>query len=557
MTKQKDRELRGPDGLSRRYEAVDSTTSVDTAKVVEIILPATVPLCEAADARKVKKRFIIEFVSAPGPRSIIILCILMALSFGSTIGVVPAIMADRYARLRHGFDAPEDCSSYGMAFKPPECLAGFADAQNSVAMEQLVLNSLSFFTSSLVGSLSDEYGRKGFMVVGVFLSLLSPLSLVLLQMNDSMSPNWYYVAGAFTGIIHWISLALSSLADVMPAKWRAASFGMLLASFSLGFALAPQLALVLGHFRVSVLSFLLVLMGLFVTLFFYPETLLPETAVEAQIVRQEILVGMTPSQKFLWVVKRPIWELSILNRNRLFRLLSALSFFSGLVLSGDKSLLIYYVEERLDFNDKDVALMFMIMGILGIFAQAVVLKYLNDLVSERLVVTFCFCLGTLYNLLYGVATIKVTIFLAVALAAFGRMALPTIAAITANNVESYELGRVQGASYSLSALASALGPVVLRCVYHYTKDGAFFGPGSMFIVAACLYMIAVYCAFSLPVSCFKQKLVAWSALRSRVDLFFYHADACRWRQIRKRTELEMRSYHRLNVTTVKYRSVVV
>jgi hypothetical protein len=36
---------------------------------------------------------------------------------------------------------------------------------------------------------------------------------------------------------------------------------------------------------------------------------------------------------------------SDLNRNRLFRLLSLLAFFSGMVTSGDHTLFIYYIEE--------------------------------------------------------------------------------------------------------------------------------------------------------------------------------------------------------------------
>lgn len=90
-----------------------------------------------------------------------ILIILLALGFGSTIGVVPSVMMNRYARLNHGYSLEQDCAEYAMGEKPQECLEGSADAQNSVALEQMVSNTLTFFTSSLVGSLSDEYGRKG------------------------------------------------------------------------------------------------------------------------------------------------------------------------------------------------------------------------------------------------------------------------------------------------------------------------------------------------------------------------------------------------------------
>jgi len=128
-----------------------------------------------------------------------------------------------------------------------------------------------------------------------------------------------------------------------------------------------------------------------------------------------------------------------------------------------------------------------------------VLKFFNDCLGERRVVIFAFTLGTIHNLLYGLADKKSIIFAGVAISAFVGMSFPTISAIKSNNVEQSEQGRIQGALYSLSALASAFGPMVMRFVYHYTKDGAFLGPGSMFIAASLLYLVAVYCAYMLPV----------------------------------------------------------
>jgi len=173
------------------------------------------------------------------------------------------------------------------------------------------------------------------MVIGVTVSSLSPLCLVLIQLDPEMSPFWYYGAGALTGLVSWIAVALSALSDVMPPRWRAPSFGLLLAGFSLGFALAPSLALVLGHFWVSVMALMTVWAALVVVVFFLPETLPPEVAVEARDTREELMEGLSRRQKVMWNFYRPVWELSILNRSRLFRLLSCLAFFSGMVSSGE------------------------------------------------------------------------------------------------------------------------------------------------------------------------------------------------------------------------------
>lgn len=314
-----------------------------------------------------------------------------------------------------------------------------------------------------------------------------------------MNPFWYYAAGSLNGIVNWVAVALSSLSDVMPAKWRAPSFGLLLAGFSLGFALAPLLAIVFNHFQVSVFSFSLMVLGFLLTVAFFPETLPPEAAAEAAQTRaNEYTEHTTIAGKILWSAVRPLRELSILNRNQLFRLLSVLAFFSGMVTSADHTLLIYYVEERLAFNDHDVALMFLIVGILGIVVQGILLKPLNDCLGERYVIIVAFFLGAVYNLLYGLAKDKTTIFIAVCISSFLGMSFPTISAIKSNNVDESEQGRIQGALYSLSALASGLGPVLLRIVYSHTKNLPYPGPGIMFIFAAFLFLVATGFAFALP-----------------------------------------------------------
>jgi MFS family permease len=179
------------------------------------------------------------------------------------------------------------------------------------------------------------YLCKGVMIVGLLISSLSPLLLVGLQLQSEMSPFWYYLAGAVSGLVSWIGVALSTLSDVMPPHWRAPSFGLLLVGFSVGFAVAPQLAFLLGHFWVSVMSLASIWFGIIVLVCFFPETLPPEMALVARLAREEQVEGLSSSQKALWSMYRPIWELSILNRNRLFRLLSCLAFFSGMVSSGE------------------------------------------------------------------------------------------------------------------------------------------------------------------------------------------------------------------------------
>ena len=108
-----------------------------------------------------------------------------------------------------------------------------------------------------------------------------------------------------------------------------------------------------------------------------------------------------------------------------------------------QTLLVYYIEERLGFNDRDIATLFLISGVLGIVVQGAVLKVLNDCFGERKVVMLAFALGTVTNLFYGLADHKWMIFVGIGISAFVGMAFPTISAIKANNVVSSCMGETK------------------------------------------------------------------------------------------------------------------
>ncbi|KAL7535366.1 hypothetical protein ACHAXR_006446, partial [Thalassiosira sp. AJA248-18] len=312
-------------------------------------------------------------------------------------------------------------------------------------------------------------------------------------------PFLYYASHALSGLVSWMAVALSSLSDVMPPMWRAPSFGLILAGFSMGFALSPILAVFLSHLGVSIFSLGILTAGFLYACIFLPETLSPEASVSSKLKRLSEQPNMeTRLDVWKYNLMRPMKELLILNRNKLFRLLSSLAFFSGIVSTADHTLFLYYVEENFGFDDNDIAKLFLIIGIMGIFVQTVVLKPLNSWIGERRIIIVAFLVGALHNYLYGVAKAKKTIFISATIASLTGMAFPTISAIKSNNVDELEQGRIQGALYSLSSLASALGPMMLRYVYHQTKDGGGYGKGTMFIFGAGLYVVAAVCAWLLP-----------------------------------------------------------
>lgn len=194
----------------------------------------------------------------------------------------------------------------------------------------------------------------------------------------------------------------------------------------------------MSHLTISVFSLVILVAGFIFVCISMPETLSPEAALKARLTRAAEMPSMDNQLGvFKYYILRPINDLMILNRNTLFRLMSALAFFSGVVGSADMSLFVYYVEENLEFNQKDIAVMFMIRGLLGIVVQTLILKTLNGAIGERRVIILAFFIGTVHNYIYGVAKTKMTFLVGSAIATFTSMSFPTISAIKANNVVSF------------------------------------------------------------------------------------------------------------------------
>jgi DHA1 family tetracycline resistance protein-like MFS transporter len=453
------------------------------------------------------KPFFVAFATAKGAIPALILSTLLSFGIGSTVGIVPEILSDRYSRLYHGYSG-QPCFMFDHDDMPAACMEGADDAQAASAWGALLLNMLTLLFNPVVGSLSDVHGRRLLLSASIFLCTLPPMVLLLMQKIPSMDPMWYYLANSIVGVVNYISITFAALSDSMPEEFRAPSFALIMAGFYGGFALAPSFPLLMNHFQVSILSFALVLGSFAFTLLFFPETL-PDAVAETNRQAQEEstaaaleetnTTGTTPlSQSFICkILTRPFREMVILNRNLAIRLVAVGSFFSSMVFATDANLVIFYIEEHLNVRDKDIAQMFFIMGIMGILFQAFLLQPLVKCLGEKGLLVTAFLSGTLHNFLYGVAHNKRTIYVALCFSQLTKTNYPILSSLASKSASVNEQGQVQGALFALNALASAIGPLSMQFIYDKTKDSL--GPGTMFLFASCLYFTGAIVVSMIPV----------------------------------------------------------
>lgn len=297
----------------------------------------------------------------------------------------------------------------------------------------------------------------------------------------------------------------AAMSDVVEAKYRTPGYGMLMAVFFGSFSIAPAIAVGFQDpIHVAVFSLFFIFASFLYATFFLPETLRShhlrrhnDLSSDATV-RQPVVahgdsgpaLGFcdTVCQWSVWLsakITRPVRDAAIINRDWTIRQIAIGSFFSSMVHASDVTLIVYYIEDHLNVHQKDIASLFLVLGLAGIVIQAG-LEPLIRLLGEKGLLITAFCCGTLHNFLYGIAQSKSTIYIAFIVSQVTKTNMPILSSMASKHVSPNEQGRVQGALFATNAIASAIGPMVLVYFYHLTKDKH---PGAMFLCASGLYSI--------------------------------------------------------------------
>ncbi len=486
------------------------------------------------------RRFLLDSLASKAVVSTFVVSVLMSFSLGLTVGIVPEVLSDRYARLYHGYGASSDekevgslgplppCWEYDTSTMPEACVMGADDAQTGAAYAMLFQNLLTFFFNAVLGSYSDTQGRRPLLLVSVFLNALVPAALVAMELIETLDPFWYYATNSATGFISFPSMVFAMMSDDCPEDQRAGRFAVNMAGFYVGFSIAPMLPTYMSHIAASWWSFALAVVLMVYSVMCLPETLPSLVTANELNSPSEAVEEYTPltlseangdsfrggdandegnlplTSRFLQTTKNvllsPFREMTVLTRTRVLQLVAIGSFLSAAVYSIDSSLVLFYIEEHLNVREGDIAVMFLVMGVLGVILQGFSLQPLVYVLGEKGLLVLTFLSGTAHNFLYGVASTKTEITTALGLSQLTKLSYPLLSSLASQQVGLDEQGRVQGALLALNALAGAVGPVSMNWVYEKTKDGTHkpFGPGTMFLLSSGLYFLGTLVVSQIP-----------------------------------------------------------
>lgn len=325
---------------------------------------------------------------------------------------------------------------------------------------------MQFVFAPILGALSDRYGRRPVLLLSLF-----GMALDYLLLFFAPSLAWLFLGRILAGLTGAsLTVANAYIADVSPPEERAKNFGLLGATFGVGFILGPALGGWLGEYGLRVpflaaaaLTALNLLYGLFV---------LPESL---------------PREKRGALSRRalnPLLPLKALGEYAILRNLALTFVLLGLAGQVIFSTWVLYTEGVLGWTPRQNGLALGFFGLLTAGVQAGLIGPFITRFGDRRTIITGLVASVFEFLVLSIARTTPMLYASLVVGALGGLANPAIQGLISRQVGEQEQGRVQGAITSLNSLVGVFGPILATSVYAWGRGAGF--PGAAYLMGAVL-----------------------------------------------------------------------
>lgn len=343
----------------------------------------------------------------------------------------------------------------------------------------LMYASMQFIFASILGGLSDKFGRRP-----IILSSLLGFSINFLI--QALAPNifWLFVGRIFSGITGAsITTASAYIADISTDKDRAKNFGLIGAAFGLGFIIGPVLGGFLGHYGARVPFY--AASALCLINFVYGYFALPESLDKAH------------RRDFDWKRANPFGSLLRLKKYpQIFGLIVSLVliYIGGHAIQTNWP---YFTMYKFGWDSKMVGLSLGVSGIMAIVVQGGLIRYLNPRIGNEKSIYFGLTLYALGMLMFAFAGLEWMMFAILVIYGFGGIAGPALQSVISSQVPKNEQGELQGTLASLMSLTSMIGPPLMTGIFFYFthNEAPFKFPGAPFFLGFILITLSAIISY--------------------------------------------------------------
>ncbi|WP_371059781.1 MFS transporter [Rhodosalinus sp. 5P4] len=334
---------------------------------------------------------------------------------------------------------------------------------------------MQFLCGPLLGTLSDRYGRRPVLLVSVGVMALDYLVMAL------AGTIWLLLgARVVAGVTAATqSTATAFLADISAPHEKAVRFGLVGASFGLGFVLGPLLGGLLGEmgtrapfYAAAALAALNLALGWLV---------LPETVTDAT------------RRAFRWRAANPLGAVRHLGRLDGVRVLLAVYFLYQLAFYVYPATWAYFTQARFGWDPGLIGVSLAVFGISMAGVQGVLIRPAQRRLGEPRMVQLglSLCIAAFVTLA-ALTDGRVALALIPA-AALGAVVAPSLQSLMSRATPGDEQGALQGVLTSVNAVAVILAPLVMTGTFAaFTHPAApVYLPGAAFLLSAALVALAL------------------------------------------------------------------
>ncbi|WP_281973452.1 TCR/Tet family MFS transporter [Ruegeria faecimaris] len=345
--------------------------------------------------------------------------------------------------------------------------------------------AMQFIFGPILGNLSDAFGRRGVLLVSLF---VMSLDYVVMALAGSI---WLLLAGRIVGGITAAthSTAAAFMADVSKPHEKAANFGLLGAAFGVGFVLGPVIGGLLSEYgtrapfwAAAALSAITFGVGLMVM----PETVTdknrrPFSLRRANPVNSLRAIAALPGiRPMLWVY-----------------------FLYSVSIYVYPAIWAYFTAERFGWSPQMIGVSLGLYGIGMAAVQGGLIRPATRFLGERVTILLGMVFEIVSFLLLAFLTNGIIALMLIPITAIGAVATPAIQALASRATPDSQQGELQGVLTSLHALSMVISPVVMSSVFAwFAKPGsAIYFPGAPFLLAMCLMIVGLILFYrSRPIS---------------------------------------------------------
>jgi MFS transporter, DHA1 family, tetracycline resistance protein len=329
---------------------------------------------------------------------------------------------------------------------------------------------MQFGASPVLGNLSDQFGRRP-----VLLASLSAYGLSYVLMGFAPTLAWLFAAQCLTGLFSAThGTAYAYVTDVTPPQDRPRRFGMVGASFGLGFVIGPVLGGLLITYGTRVPFFVAAALSLANVLF-------------GLLVLSESL-GKEHRRPFQWGRAQPFGAFIELRQHLGSARLILGVLIIQIVLQTLSSVWPYYTMHKLHWTPQTVGYSLGVYGISTILVQSLLTGRLAHRLGSLRAAELGFLLVAAGYLGYALGDSTVVAFVCIPLTVMGFITQPSLVSLMSSKIRREAQGALQGVVASAGSLAAMVTPLVMSNLFSQfaRPEKPWYFPGAPFLLASAL-----------------------------------------------------------------------